>query len=265
MVRTYEPRLEKVSGYGRELPAAAREAMKAAGVSEMNDAVKAYPESDSEVGDWGAAAPLLALIRSLEERPAGTPILWAAPADGAAAAWLVRGAAPTRAPGFAAQLKGRRALTAYGTFVASRGMVAGHEEAPAPEVSAVAAWRREDQVLGRRAGLCSECGVRQYPASRTCVHCGARNTQELVVMASRGTVYTFTIDHLINGVYHNVPIAKCVLDMEDGTRFYAELADAQPEALRTDLPVELVFRLRSRGGGYRSYGWKCRPLQEAGS
>jgi 3-hydroxy-3-methylglutaryl CoA synthase len=41
LVRTYEARLEKVSGYGRELPAAARAAMASAGVSEQGEAVRA--------------------------------------------------------------------------------------------------------------------------------------------------------------------------------------------------------------------------------
>jgi uncharacterized OB-fold protein len=84
-------------------------------------------------------------------------------------------------------------------------------------------------------------------------------------MAARGTVYTFTLDHLQNGIYQSVPNTKCVLDMEDGTRFYAEMTDARPGVMRTGLPVELVFRVRSRGGGYRNYGWKCQPLPSAAS
>lgn len=265
LVRAYETRLEKVSGYGRELPRAAHEAMESARVAEAAQAVKAYPESDRDVGDWGSAAPLLALVRALEEQPPGTPILWAAPGDGAAAAWVVRGEARSTASSFRSQLPGRRVVAEYGSFAAARGLVAGHQEAATPDVSAVAAWRREDQVLGRRAGLCMECGTRQYPAARTCIRCAAQETQELVVMAGRGAVYTFTLDHLENGVYQSIPTAKCVLDLEDGTRFYAEMSDGRPEEVRPGLPVELVFRLRSRGGGYRNYGWKCRPLTGQGA
>lgn len=260
LVRTYEARLERVSGYGRELPAAARHALDEAGVDDPKDAVRAYPTADREVGDWGAAAPMLALVRALEDAPPDTRILWGAPGDGAAAAWVVRGEAPATAPSFRSQLEGRTRLGQYGSFAADRGLIAGHGEPEAPNVSAVAAWRREDQVIGRMAGLCRECGARQYPQSRACVRCGAHEAQELVVMASRGTVYTFTLDHLANGVYQSVPTAKCVLDLDDGTRFYAEMSEAQPDTVRPGMPVELTFRLRTQGGGYRNYGWKCRPL-----
>lgn len=262
LVRTYETRLERVSGYGQELPSAAKRALEVAGVGEPDNMVRAYPTIDPDVGDWGAAAPMLALVRALEESSQGTYILWGAPGDGAAAALIVRGNAPATAPSFRFQLERRTQLTEYGTFAAARGLIVGHEAPKLPDVSAVAAWRREDQVMGRKAGQCGECGTRQYPPSQTCVRCGAHGTQGLVQMASRGTLYTFTLDHLANGVYQRIPTVKCVVDLEDGTRFFTEMSEGQLEAIRPGIAVELTFRLRAQGGGYRHYGWKCRPVQD---
>ncbi len=50
-----------------------------------------------------------------------------------------------------------------------------------------------------------------------------------------------------------------VIELEDGVRFYCQIADADPESLEVGIPVDLAFRRIHEGGGFINYFWKAVP------
>ena len=55
------------------------------------------------------------------------------------------------------------------------------------------------------------------------------------------------------------PTVMVAADLEGGGRFYAQLTDADPDAVAIGMPVELTFRRLHEGEGYVNYFWKFRP------
>ena len=47
----------------------------------------------------------------------------------------------------------------------------------------------------------------------------------------------------------------------DGCRFQVQLANARPDEVRLDMPVEFVFRKIHEAGGKPNYFWKASPAE----
>ena len=52
-----------------------------------------------------------------------------------------------------------------------------------------------------------------------------------------------------------------VIDLEGGGRLYLQVADADPDDVKIDAPVELCFRRIHEGGGNYNYFWKAKPAR----
>lgn len=282
IVRSFEERLELGPGFTRVLPEACRRALRQAGLDVAavsraalagpnprapisaaraagiaRDAVVAPPLN--EVGDAGAAGAPLALVAALEASVAGDRLLAGGYGDGAEAVVLTRGEVPVTA--LTDTLARRVELPSYGAYLAARRLLPAHEESDELEVSPVAYWRRRRAVLGRYGGVCRSCETVQFPPATTCVSCGALDTLDPVRLAGSGTLYTFTNDHLSGGQYVDRPVPRCVIDLDGGGRFYTTMTDTDPQRVRIGMRVELTFRSRGSAGGFRNYGWKCRPME----
>jgi uncharacterized OB-fold protein len=107
--------------------------------------------------------------------------------------------------------------------------------------------------------------VVQFPANRGCVECGELDRMRAVPLARRGTVFTYTLDHLAGGEYLETPIPRVVVDLEGGGRIFLEMTDADPAAVRIGMPVELTFRKVNEADGLNVYFWKARPPRAATS
>ncbi|MFY9470288.1 MAG: Zn-ribbon domain-containing OB-fold protein, partial [Solirubrobacterales bacterium] len=285
LVREFEPRLENLAAFGSALPEAAVDAIAAAGLvaADIKHAAFAGPDPRapmtavtgaglaretlvkpliSELGDAGAAAPGLALARTLETAAAGDHVLVGGAGDGAEAAVLTRGPATIGEP-LTAALRERRELPSYVAYLAARDLLVSETGEGDVDVSPVAYHRRRRSILARYGGRCGECGVVQFPPADSCVACSARGTLESHRLSDRGTLYTYTVDHLIAGGYDERGVPRCVIDLDGGGRFYASMTEWDPDQLAVGMPVELAFRVRGRGGGFINYGWKCRPAVAA--
>jgi uncharacterized OB-fold protein len=95
--------------------------------------------------------------------------------------------------------------------------------------------------------------------ARVCIKCRAQERLEDTRIARRGTVFTFTVDHLIANLEHPLPMA--VIDAVGGGRLYLQVADA--DDIQIGAPVTLTYRRLHEGGGNRNYYWKARPIREA--
>jgi len=283
-VRSFEPKVETEYGYVRTTVEAAQGALERADLSpqEVSKAVLYSPDLRSplevarrlglerqqlqdplllSVGNAGAAHVLLVLAAALDAARPGAQLLVANYGDGADAFVLsLEGelARPGR-PTVAQLLAARRSLPNYGAYAALRNL-AGREE-PMAAASPVTYWRDIRMELRWHGARCRHCGLVQYPIPRVCRQCGARDQLEEVPLSRRGTVYTFTLDHLYAGEYLDTPVPRAVIDLEGGGRVFLEITDCDPKEVTWGLPVEMTFRCLHEWGGYHNYYWRARPLR----
>jgi uncharacterized OB-fold protein len=114
--------------------------------------------------------------------------------------------------------------------------------------------KQDVRLYGSR---CRACGQVQYPVAQVCIKCRAQEQMEDAPLARRGTVFTYTVDHLIANVEHPLPMA--VIDMDGGGRLYLQVADS--DTVDVGDSVILTFRRLHEGGGNHNYYWKARPIR----
>jgi uncharacterized OB-fold protein len=71
----------------------------------------------------------------------------------------------------------------------------------------------------------------------------------------RGTVVTYTVDHL--AFSPSPPMVQAVIDVDGGGRCTLEVADAEPERLRVGARVGFTFRRLFTAGDVHDYFWKA--------
>jgi 3-hydroxy-3-methylglutaryl CoA synthase len=211
------------------------------------------------LGDTGAAQPLLMLAAALERARAGDLILLACYGDGADALLLRvtdRISGHQVSQSVFSQIERKAPIVSYGRYAQARGLVRTDAETTEPSTP-VALFRDRREILPLYGGRCPNCATVQFPIHRACIECGCRDGLEETKLGRRGTVFTFTTDHV--GESEAGPVPHAVVDLEGGGRLYLQLADCTPEALSVDMPVDLTFRRYPGGLGLKSYFWKARP------
>ena len=215
------------------------------------------------VGNTGAAQALMVLAGALEEAKEGDRILAANYGDGADA-FLVELKAPLPQPAGKVSLsrfiETKRYLPNYAAYAGRRRIVVGQEPMQLRS-SPVTYWRDAHMELRLHGNRCLACGLVQYPVGRVCDECGARDQFEQLRLARKGTVYTFTLDHLYGGEYLNTPIPRVVADLEGGGRIFLEMTDADPAEVKPGMPIELCFRWLHQGADFPNYYWKGQPIR----
>ena len=209
------------------------------------------------LGDTGAAQPLVMLAAALERAAAGDLVLVAGYGDGADAILLrATGARCAAAASVSRQIETKRTLSSYGRYARFRKLLRT-EATGSDAASSVVTWRDRASILPLHGGRCARCGVVQFPKGRACIECGDAAGLADVKLGRRGTVFTFTNDHLFDAP--DSPVPHAVVDLDGGGRLYLQLTDCDPDAVRVDMPVELTFRRLHDAGGFHNYFWKARP------
>ena len=218
----------------------------------------------SNVGNTGAAYALMMLAGALEQAKAGDKLLLANYGDGADAFILtVTGEIAKLTPrrGIKYHLDSKLPLMSYDKYLRYRGILQGYafwENQSAATVS----WRDRRWNINCRGGKCLACGNINFPPQRICMYCQSKDQFEEVRLADRrGKLFTYSKDSL--GPSLDSPIILCIIDFDDGGRFYAQMTDRDPDKIELEMPVELTFRWMHSERGIRNYYWKCRPLRGA--
>jgi uncharacterized OB-fold protein len=212
----------------------------------------------AEAGLVGTPEPLLALSRSLETAKPGDFIAVAGYGEGAdALVFRATDRLPVARPRpLAERLAGGIALASYERYLRARGVLPADVAGEA--VTSIIEWKELKQDVRLYGSRCEACGLVQYPQARVCLGCQARDRMADHKLAKRGTVFTFTIDHLAQVPEH--PLPMMVVDLEGGGRLYLQGTDAADGEVRVGTPVELTFRRLHESGGNRNYFWKARPV-----
>ena len=216
------------------------------------------------VGNTGTAYTLMMLVAALEEAKGGDRMLVANYGDGADAFILnvteqIGKLPERRATKY--HLPSKLPLPNYDKYLRYRGIIQGfaHFE---NQSAATVSWRDRKWNISCRGEKCLVCGNVNFPPQRICMYCQSKDQFEEVRLAERtGKLFTYSKDFL--GPSLDSPIILCIIDFDEGGRFYAQMTDRDPDGVEDGMPVELTFRWMHSERGIRNYYWKCRPLRVA--
>ena len=221
-----------------------------------------------DIGITGTAHCLLLLVAALEKAEPNERIVCASHGEGSDALLV-------RATERVGQEKGKhrgtkyiaskRTLPSYGFFLTYRGEI--EVGWPEWEKSSVAKyWRDEHWLLPLYGMKCNKCGTLQYPVRRICTICSEKDDYQMVKLARKGSVFTYTHDYLLGpGNFPSdgiSPATRLLVELDDGCRIWLEMTDHEVEEVDVGISVELTFRLLHQKSDFRFYGWRARPVRE---
>jgi len=207
----------------------------------------------SELGDTGAAAPLLGLAAALGE-PGNLIALGFG--GGRATALSIQVTSPVPGSSVVQQhLSGGREVT-YTEALRCRGqLVASGEtvEMAVPPGSAMFV-RGSHEMLALLGARCLACATVNTPPNvhPTCIGCGAIEF-EIIPLPLHGTVQTFVVNQTMPAPFV-APLPLLVLDLEDGSRISCQGASDGSD-LHVGVAVELQLRRYALERGVPIYGY----------
>ncbi|MHA1730519.1 MAG: OB-fold domain-containing protein [Promethearchaeota archaeon] len=221
-----------------------------------------------EIGNTGNAFPIMLLILALKRGKTGDLVAFGGYGDGADAFLMKvqdKGALMRLRKGcrgVAGYKNSMEVLKNYTSYLAKKEKL--EKERFTRKSTPVRTWR-DSKFLWRLYGMkCQACGTVQYPIWRACIECGAKDQWEAVKMAKVGTIFTYTLDHLVGGEYFVTPVPRCVIDLDGGGRILCDMTDCDPHDVKIGMKVELTFRKMHEGANFINYYWKCRPIRVGG-
>jgi len=223
------------------------------------------------VGDTGAAMPLMMLAAALEDAQPGDKILVISYGSGSDALYFEVTDAIEKAREGKQAVKGhlaqRNDITVYGKYLVYRNLIPlevgirGEEVAP----TAMSVLGREGKSITALVGSkCTACGTPQYPKQRVCVNpdCGAVDQLEEYRFSDKvGIIAAFTGDNL--AFSWDPPQIYGLVDFEEGGRILLDLTDCTLESLTVGMKVAMSFRRKYADPqrGYYGYFWKAVPIK----
>jgi 3-hydroxy-3-methylglutaryl CoA synthase/uncharacterized OB-fold protein len=216
------------------------------------------------LGNTGCAYAPMLLVAALEQARPGERVLCASYGDGAHALSFETTAALEKLEprlGVAGHLARRRSLGSYDAYLRSRHLDPQEWEGGADlGLSATVRFRERDADIGFVGARCTACGQIHLPRPRVCIRCRAKDQWEPARLSDkRGRVLSYTFDYFFPAAE---PPTIVVMTEVEGCRVQVQLANATPDAVRLDLPVEYVFRKIHDAGGKANYFWKASPLEQ---
>lgn len=122
-------------------------------------------------------------------------------------------------------------------------------------------WREIPQRYRLEAGRCRKCKKVFFPPRRKCDGCGGE-AFETFRLPLEGKLRTFTVVHTAPERFSKlVPYGVGIVELSNKVRVTAQIVDADPEELKTGMPVRLEFRKIHDVGhaGVICYGYKAVP------
>ncbi len=162
--------------------------------------------------------------------------------------------------GLARHQQSMKLLENYNVYVENKKLL--EKDRYVRKSSAVTLWRDTPSVYKMYGLRCKNCGTVQYPTTgRSCIICRADDQLDLIKLALKGKIFTYSLDHLVGGSYMDTPVPRCVIDLDGGGRVLLDMTEIEnpEENVSIGMEVELTFRRLHEGGEFKNYYWKCRP------
>ena len=217
-----------------------------------------------KLGNTGAAYAPMLLVAALEQARPGERIVCASYGDGAHALAFEASAEIEKQGarlGVSGHLARRRALGSYDTYLRARHLDPQEWEGGADlGLSATVRFRERDADIGMVGARCTQCGQIHLPRPRICIRCKAKDQFEPARLSDKqGRVLAYTFDYFFPAAE---PPTVVVMTEVEGCRVQVQLANARPDEVRLDMPVEFVFRKIHEAGGKANYFRKASPVAE---
>jgi len=87
---------------------------------------------------------------------------------------------------------------------------------------------------------CSNCGTLRHPPRPACGTCRSFEWDTLTA-SGRGTVYSYVVNHYPQVPAFDYPLVVALIELEEGTRLVANVADITPEDIAIGMPVVATF------------------------
>ena len=124
-------------------------------------------------------------------------------------------------------------------------------------------WRTYPQTYRLEAARCEKCGKVFFPPRLICNKCHGRRFEHFN-MKPAGKVVTHTVIRTPAEEYSGeAPFCVGIIEMDDGARLTAQIADTPFDEVTIGMPVKLEFRRQYSEGeaGIIHYGHKAVPLR----
>ena len=112
---------------------------------------------------------------------------------------------------------------------------------PAPSTESQPFWdalARHELVVQR----CGSCGRFWFPPANRCQHCWSERFAWTAV-SGRGRLYSFTVFRRAYApeLADQLPYVVGVVELDEGPRLITNVVGCEPDEVRVDMPVEVVF------------------------
>ena len=122
-------------------------------------------------------------------------------------------------------------------------------------------WREIPQCYRYDAARCKSCGRITFPPRLICPECKSR-AFESIKFSGKGEVLSYTIIRVPPAQFvAQAPYAIAIIQLEEGARVTAQLADCDLEKIHIGMKVQIAFRRIQEEGedGVICYGYKFVP------
>lgn len=109
------------------------------------------------------------------------------------------------------------------------------------------------------AGKCATCGHMSFPPRLVCPNCRGKSF-ESVALKNEGRLLTYTVVRVASEKFSKeAPFAVGIVELNDGVKLTAQIADVDFEELKIGQRVKIVFRKVQEDGkaGILCYGYKA--------
>ncbi|MGM0606593.1 MAG: zinc ribbon domain-containing protein [Halobacteriota archaeon] len=219
-----------------------------------------------DLGDVGAASPLLGLARALDSGHHDVGVIGYG-SGGVATAMAIQGSGVSTEVDFESDGE-----LSYGEYLRIRGDVTPGEPAGGGAYVSVPSWQRTIPQRHRLvAGRCKACGGFAFPPEGACPDCGTLGTYDAVRLPGTGTVEAATVigqggappefveQQARSGAYVSAVVA---LDAPDEETVSTPAQVIGTDAVAIGDRVEATIRRIYTQEGVTRYGCKMRPIEE---
>ncbi len=224
----------------------------------------------SNVGDTGAALPLMMLVSALEKASAGDKIMVVSYGSGSDALFFEVTEEIDKLKsglGIKGHLNLKEDLDNYSKYLVYRDILPMEigirgEEMPPLRLSVM---NREGQTMAALQGCrCKACGTPQFPKQRTCINpeCGVIDQMEEYSFHDKiGRIKSFTGDNLAYSI--SPPAIYGLIDFDEGGRLYLDITDCDLADLKVGSKMKMSFRRRyaDKKRSVFAYFWKAVPIK----
>jgi len=110
---------------------------------------------------------------------------------------------------------------------------------------------------------CLTCNAEFFPQRQFCPNCRRKGKLVKEHMPMDGTIYSYTYVHSApEGFEYHVPYFMAIIELKNGVRLMSQLADSEPESVKINASVRMVFRRvhESEAEEAIAYGYKFKVV-----